>query len=74
MAEADSSLERYLEGSRTGNTSALLGEFARLTDSPGNCGRFFTPGMARAISPISRTTFSVRSSVAPLGNCAMATT
>src|ERR1700733_13518492 len=71
---ADSSLPRYFDGLITGNTRPLLDEFIRpVTLRPGNSGVCSTPGWRRAISPISCTTFAVRSSEAPGGNCTMLT-
>jgi len=44
-----------------------------LIDRPGNATALSTPGSLSAMSDISRMTFSVRSSVAPLGSCAKLT-
>src|SRR5882762_73800 len=59
------------EGFKVANTIPEFGLLVKpLIDSPGNATAFWTPGCFIAMSDILRITSSVRSSVAPFGNCA----
>ncbi len=72
MAFAESSGDiRSSEGFNVANTIPEFGLLVKpLMDSPGKATAFCTPGCFKAISDILRITSSVRSSVAPFGNCA----
>lgn len=74
IAPADSALPwRWSNGFSVTNTMPALELFVKpFTDSPGNATALSTPGCFSAIAPMSRITFSVRSSDAPFGNCANA--
>ncbi|KAF1030957.1 MAG: hypothetical protein GAK33_07761 [Burkholderia lata] len=74
MAPADNALPcRSENGFNVTNTMPALELFVKpFTDSPGNATALSTPGCFSAIEPMSRITFSVRSSDAPFGSCANA--